>query len=314
MLLQISPRILAHSASLGLILSAAALFSCVDPPKPAADPAKPTQQQPLYLGEDWASNSPGSTAPPATANPSSSPNANPSPAQAHTVWSLVLGTFTEPGHEDAAQQMIRDLPKVAPTVTGTRVHTTAKGSMVLYGKYTGRDDPAAKADQERLKAITYNGHPVFNRIILTRIDLRLTQGNLHPHDLLSARKAHPKVDPLYTLDVAIWVTDEKGANRQSYEAAQKSAEQYAAQLRARGLEAYFYHDDDHQWSTVTVGLFDRRAINAKSGLFSDAVVNIAKQFPARLMNGEPLIDLKDPKHPELGGTPQTPKLVLVPTM
>lgn len=286
------------------------------------------QHDDMYWGDDaFAQSSPyeggksrgsagQSSKKPAKPSPKAPESNQDDPPASRSTWSLVLGTFTEPGHEDAARQMIIDLPRIAPQAAGARVHTTFKGSMVVYGNYTGRDDPNAKADLERLKAINVNGTPVFNRIILTKLDLRLAQGQLHPFDLLAARKAHPKVDPMYTLDVAIWMSnnDHKAGDRVTYEEVKRKAEAFAAQLRAKNEEAYFYHDDDNQWSTVTVSLFDRRAIDQRSGLFSDEVTTLMRRFPARLVNGEPLIELKDPRDPKKGGTPQAPKLVLVPMM
>jgi hypothetical protein len=229
---------------------------------------------------------------------------------------LVLGTFTEGDHIAAAQRMIADMPRVAPQVQGARVHTTAKGSMVVYGRYDDREDPRAKQDQERLKQITANGRKVFNRVPLTRLDMRLTKGKLSPLDLLSARRAHPNVDPLYTLDVALWLTndDRKLGEIVTVDDVRQRAETYAKQLRAQGHEAYFYHDEANNRSIVTVGLFDRRAINQKSGLFSPDVTDLMKKFPVRLANGEPVETLKARFLPQLGTQPQTPVLVLVPTM
>ncbi|MCI0364305.1 MAG: hypothetical protein L0219_10510 [Phycisphaerales bacterium] len=267
-----------------------------------------------YFGEDWAAaadsrkkpadQKPGGT----TSDASRSDDA----ASSSSIWTLVLATFTDANHVTDAQNMLAQLPVVAREVVGARIHTSAKGSMVIYGQYSGRDDEAAKADIERLKRITHQNRQVFSRVILTHLDLRLVQAQLHPHDLLSARRLHPKVDPLYTLDVAIW--DDFDSGKISYDQIRRSAESYAAQLRAKGFEAYFYHDDANTRSIVTVGLFDRRAIHPTSGLYSQEVVDLISQFPARLANGEPVYEFKDKYRPKDGTKPQTPVLVLVPSM
>lgn len=286
-----------------------------DPPPPGSGSGKPQAK-------------PGKNPKPPTKGSGDAGNQNDDPTKpaespaATSMWTLVLGTFTAIGHQDAANQMLANLRLIAPQVTGARVYTTPKGSMVIYGSYTSRDDPAAKADEQRLKAITYQNHPVFNRVILTHLDLRLAQGDLSPLDLLSARKAHPKVDPLYTLDVAIWLTndDPKAADRITFAEVKKKAENYARQLRVQKFEAYFYHDDANQWSTVTVGLFDRRSIDSRSGLYSNEVTALVKRFPARLVNGEPVYQFANPReakkeHPDMSkAKPQTPRLVLVPSM
>jgi len=188
---------------------------------------------------------------------------------------------------------------------------------VIYGNYTGREDEAAKRDQEWLKAIKFQDRSVFNRVILTRLDLRLAQAQLHAHDLLSARRANPDTDPLYTLDVAIWMANPEAKSakeRLTYEQVKQKAESYTAEVRRRGDEAYFYHDDVNQWSVVTVGLFDRRAIDSRSGLYSAEVDALIRRFPVRLANGEPLMEFKNRLLPKQGTRPVMPKLVLVPTM
>jgi hypothetical protein len=226
-------------------------------------------------------------------------------------WVLVVGTFTENDHEAAAKNMIRGLKQIAPEVTGLSVHTNTKGSLVVHGNYAGRDDPKAERDQKWLKGIKHQNRNVFNRVMLTHIDLR-GEGQLHPYDLLSARRAHPKVNPLYTLDIALW--DDFGAGKMKFDEIRKKAEAYAGQLRKQGHEAYFYHDEVNQRSIVTVGLFDRKAINAKSGLFSYEVEQAMKKFPVRQVNGEELHEFKDKYNPRLGTEPQTPKLVEVPAL
>ena len=275
-------------------------------------------------GPTGAKSTPGSaTNAPAAKAPAAAPNVSAKtsdPSSSPYSWTLVLSTFTDPGHAEAAQRMVSELHKIAPQVTGTRVHTNSKGSMVVFGSYTGRDDPSAKADEERLKAVMYQGHQVFNRIMLAPLDTRAQQGQLHPYDLLSARRAHPNVDPLYTLDIGIWMAndDPKLGEKITFTEVKRKAEAYATQLRAQKYEAYFYHDEANKRSIVTVGLFDRRAINSVSGLYSDEVTDLVKKFPVRLANGEPMYQpIYKPTHDNralIGKQPQTPVLVLVPTM
>jgi hypothetical protein len=239
-----------------------------------------------------------------------------------SAWALVLGTFTGDGHETAAQTMIVNLRSVAPQLAaGSSVHITSKGSMVVYGRYSGRDDRRAKADLERIKAIEIRGRPLFNRVILTHLDQPTGNRQLNPHDLMAARQRYPDVDPLYTIDVGLW--DDFGSGKMSWDKIRASAQSQCESLRSRGFDAYFYHDEQNQRSMVTVGLFDRRAIHPTSGMFSDEVMTIMAQFPERLVNGEPLLELVDPyaQRPvdkKLREAPktkaQTPKLVLVPEM
>jgi hypothetical protein len=247
----------------------------------------------------------GKSAPPADA------------AAGETTWSLVVATFTEGDHSSAAQRMIAESRTFAPQVQGLRVHPTAKGSMVVYGHYAGRDDDQARNDIAWLKSIKYQNQPVFRRVIITQLDLRPLSGELSPHDLLSARRKHPKVNPLYTLDVAIW--DDFDSGQMTYEQIRRKAEAYAMQLRQQGHDAYFYHDNRNERSTVTVGLFDRTAIDSRSGLYSSAVKELIAKFPQRLVNGEPMFEYETPYENKRAKDarkiklkPQTPVLALVP--
>ena len=225
----------------------------------------------------------------------------------------MLGTFAEGDHEQAARTMLDELRRIAPDIArNSRVHTGSKGSIVIYGNYASRDDAQAKDDQERLKKVQYQNRPLFNRVILTRIDNRSMTSQFQPHDLLSVRQKYPKVDPLYTVDIAMW--DDLGAGKMTYDEIRRKAEAYCESLRAQKVEAYFYHDDENQRSIVTVGTFDRRAIHVDSGLFSPEVEAVMKKFPVRMVNGEPLNEFKDPYHPNEGVKPQSPKLVLVPEL
>lgn len=234
-----------------------------------------------------------------------------------SAWAVLLLTFTQGDHALAAQRAMAQFSTIAPQLRGARVHTTTKGSMVVYGSFASPDDPAAKSALDQVKQITHRGRSVFPRAILTQIDLRPPNAPRHPHDLRSARQRFPKVEPLYTLDVAIWVAADAPDQRSgalTYDECRRRAQAYAQQLRAQGLEAFFYHDDALQQSTATVGLFDRRAIDAKSGFYSSEVLELIRRHPVRLFNGEPLQVYKDPKLKTLGTQPQEPKLALVPPL
>jgi hypothetical protein len=65
---------------------------------------------------------------------------------------------------------------------------------------------------------------------------------------------------------------------------------------------------------VTVGLFDKTALDPQSGLYSYEVEQLLRRFPEHLVNGEPLMEPLDFKHPQLGTRLQKPRLVLVPKL
>ncbi|UCD74695.1 MAG: hypothetical protein JSV91_13015 [Phycisphaerales bacterium] len=233
------------------------------------------------------------------------------PATSGPVWTIVLETFATGDHLAAAQRMLRQLPAIDPLLAEARVHRAAEASMVVFGSYPAPDDPAAQYDLKTIKSITIGDRPVFARAMLSRVRPHAAQRQLKPFELITARQRYPNVDPLYTLDVAIWGTNFESGDL-SLQQVQSEAEAYARRLRTQGIDAYFHHDPDRGLSTVTVGLFDHRAIDAASGLYHPDVEAFLARFPARLVNGEPLQVYIDPQRPDLGTEPQRPRLVLVP--
>jgi hypothetical protein len=131
-----------------------------------------------------------------------------------------------------------------------------------------------------------------------------------PHDLRSLRAQFPNVRPLFTLQVAAWVT--LGAKDLDYADMREAAEKYCAELRAKGHESWFLHDEDTETSIVTVGHFDRRAYDPKSTLFAPEVEDMMRVFPANHVNGEPVLLLVDPRNPKGKTKPQPCRLVEVP--
>jgi len=226
-------------------------------------------------------------------------------------WSIVLQTFTRGDHRAAARNMRANLPRIEDWLADARVHHTSAGSMVVYGKYPGPDDPRAQADLQRIKSINQNGLG-FPRAMLTR--LRETgPRSFKRFELLAVRQTYPNIDPLYSLDIALWIADEQGGAR-ALQQAQAAAEAYAKQLRTQGIDAYFHHEPDRRMSNVTVGLFDHSAIDPATSIFSPLVQQYFNRFPRRLVNGESLDVYRDPRQPELGTTKQEPQLVLVPKL
>ena len=277
--------------------------------------ARATQPPPVRgadWGDDWRG--PDRARSGTGARPGSGRATADRPTQPTTFWTLVLQTFPHEGHRQAAATMVRELRMTIPQLTGARVHTTSSGSMVIYGTYESAEDPLAQRDKDTIKNIKIGNPPrqAFPRAMLTRIRLQPIAGIRNPHDLMALRQRHPNVDPLYTLQVAVWGDFDSGTLTLAQ--IHRKAESYTAQLRAQGLEAYFYHDDDKQLSIVTIGAFDRRAIDPQTSFFSPEVEALIKRFPKHLVNGEPLLEKRVDRNRRQTAQPQTPRLVEVPKM
>ena len=270
---------------------------------------RPTQARSADWGDDWRGSDRSRTD-----QARDTTGRRPAPARAGqptTIWTLVLQTFSQEGHRRAATTMVQELRAAAPQLAEARVHTTSSGSMVVYGNYQSAHDPAAQRDKKAVKQITINGRQAFARAMLTRIRLQPAPGTMHPFALMSVRQLHPKVDPLYTLQVAVWGDFDSG--KLTLDQIHRAAQAYASELRVQNLEAYFHHDDDQRLSIVTVGVFDRRAIDPQTGFFSPEVEALIRRFPKHLVNGEPLIEIKNRRDPR-NRQPQTPRLVEVPQL
>lgn len=261
----------------------------------------------LDLGEDWDISSPRPLTNPQRSTPSGSgTNAD----LISSNWALVLFTYTDQNHAATAQDAARRLRGLGSDFLSVRTHTTNMGSMVLFGSYMSREDPAVKVDMTRLRALANNGQRVFPQVILAHIEPEPSLESLSPYDLRVVRKLHPNARQLFTLDVAVWSTfDNPDLN---YDALKQQAEAYCRELRAGGYEAYFHHNESAKTSSVTVGVFGPDAVNPRSGIYSPQVMKALRAFPARLNNEEILQVPIDRFHPNRGTRPQTPALVEVP--
>ena len=270
----------------------------------------------LDLGDDWERSmaSPAGrrgTGPAAAATPTPTGAAPVTLAAAAPAgeWAIVLFTFTGLNHANEAVSAAARLRTIGPDFATVRSHTDDKGSMVLFGVYTSGDDPAAQTDLARLRAVPgRDGRRLFPRVMLSYIEP--PQAVISPLDLRSVRRTYGPDRVIYTLDIAVWIAPDDSKVR--YTDLRAQAEAYARQLRQRGFEAYFYHNERAQISSVTIGMFGQGAVDPQSGILSPEVQALARDFPARLNNGQPLLLPIDRFRPERGTRPQGPILVEVP--
>ena len=225
-----------------------------------------------------------------------------------TIWTVVLQTLADEGHEQMARMMLPQYAAMSPMLRSAQIIDTAKGSMIVYGNYSGPGDDAAQRDLKAIKNIQLaDGTRPLAGVILSRVTPNRA-GPIHPYDLANARRMYPEMRTLYTLQVAAWSDFETG--ELSLEEIHKRAEAYAAELRKRGLDAFFHHDDDKRISVVTIGLFGSSAIDSQSGLYHPDVEMLMRQFPKHMVNGEELQEFIHPKFQEKLGT-RTQKTMLV---
>ncbi len=231
-------------------------------------------------------------------------------------WSVLLQAFPASRGSDqaAAMELLRRMQPVDPRLRQAFIHTDSRGSMVLFGRHGAADDASAQADLAFIKEIRLGGQPLFPRAMLTRIRVVRDPSTIGPMELLSTRLANPEVRELFTFQVAVWGTfreyAERGQRTPDWDEVRRRAEAQVRDLRSRGYEAYYHHDDDKQLSMITIGVFDRTAFDAQAGLYLHPMLErLAREFTQHLVNGEPVVMRKAGQE-----IPQQPLLVMVPEL
>ena len=227
-------------------------------------------------------------------------------------YSIAVATFTGDSQMTAARSTLSMLVMQYPSIARRlQIRERSRGTVITYGQYTGFDDPTAKQDIDMLRSIpTAQGSPLFRQILLSKFRPPRSQQVLHPHDLWTVRREFPMIVPIYTLEVAVWGDFDSG--KFPRDRRRTAAQNYVSDLRAKGFDAYFYHNDDKELSSVTVGLFGFTAIDAETGFYSPEVEAVLARFPERLVNGQPILEYLNPNNPSLGTKVQRPCLAEVP--
>ena len=272
----------------------------------------------LDFGEDWDAVEQHLGGRPARSSGSTGsvglePSAQVAGAADRIGYGIVLGSFGSMEHGMEASQYQDRLSIVVPNLaSGLRTCTVAEGSLVVYGDYSGWRDPQAREDLKRLQDLTVNGQQLFSTAMLTEIKPARDPASIGEDELLWVRVQYPDIRVLYTLEVAIWSDFESGV--MTADQRRREAIGYARALRQQGFPAFHHHDEARNMSMVTIGIFDHSAIDASSGLKSAQVERLMLDFPQRMVNGEPLLTLYDPRDPSKGGRPQPPRLVEIPKL
>ncbi|MEM7227356.1 MAG: hypothetical protein AAF432_00930 [Planctomycetota bacterium] len=231
-------------------------------------------------------------------------------AEVRTGWTVLLKTFTNENHEAAAHTMRTTVTQIAPQLGEAYVQTTGESSLVAFGFFDEPTDEDAQAGLAAVKDTEFRGQKLFPLAMLSPIKIG-EEGDLHPYDLRVVRQTYPRIRDLYTLDIAVWGGFD--SDEWPRERVRQTAESFALQLRAKGEDAYFFHNDASGLSSVSVGVFDSRAYDAQSQMLSSEVRAVMKKFPYRLTNGEPLFMLEDPQNPEASRKiPQPSMLSVIP--
>ncbi len=228
-------------------------------------------------------------------------------------YGICVATFSDVNHRVEGNEYIRRLGLLLPGISEElSLYSESDNSMVLYGDYEGWNDPDVRDDTAKLRNVQIQGRKIFDTPILTEVTPPRDPATIDPIELLSLRLKYPEARTLYTVEIAVWGDFESG--ELPPDRRRRIAEEYARSLRSAGHKAWFHHDELKQMSTVTIGVFDHRAVDAASGIRSPAVECVVETFPMRLVNGEPLMIPVIRGDPGSGSRPQKPMLVEVPRL
>ena len=223
-------------------------------------------------------------------------------------WSIVLATAGGDTHPVQAAALRQQIASEYPALRSAFVRPQGRGSAIWFGRFESPTDPAAIRAKEMVRGLQRGGVPAFPRAFLSVLP---DDAPIGERDIRTLRLLYPNVDPLYSLEVAMWWTG--GSDQISYDEVRRSAEAYVEELRRAGQDAWYYHDPIKEMSAVTVGVFDKRAYDGRSTLYSPEVDALMKRFPVRRMNGEELMIEVTPGDPK-SRIPQACRLVSVPAL
>jgi len=223
-------------------------------------------------------------------------------------WSIVLATAGGDTHPVQAAALRQQIASEYPQLRAAFVRPQGRGSAIWFGRFESPTDPEAVRAKEMVRSLQRGGVPAFPRAFLSVLP---DDAPIGERDIRNLRLLYPNIDPLYSLEVAMWWTG--GSDQISYDEVRRSAESYVAELRRAGHDAWYYHDPIKEMSAVTVGVFDKRAYDGRSTLYSPEVDALMKQFPVRRMNGEEIMIEVTPGDPK-SRIPQACRLVSVPAL
>ena len=221
------------------------------------------------------------------------------------AWSIALLTITGEDHQATAKALKSQIAANHPELTPLFLDEVGggQGSAIFAGRFSSPKDPRCRALMEEIRQMTSaEGNRLFPRAMPGRPQ-SLVAASLHPHDLRTLRLGRRSSTPIYTLQIAQWGTF--GDDSILYDRCRAQAEAMARSLRARGLTAWFSHNDGRSLSSVNVGVFGPDAYDPRSTLFSPEVELLMQRFPQLQVNGEVLLDPRT-------GVARTPFLVEVP--
>lgn len=239
------------------------------PAAPQDDPGGRTDDPGLFPGDEPARGFPGGGGTGAV------------PDQV-AAWTIVISAVSaeNPGAGQAALDQVRlnGLPEA-------RLEVRGRGQFVVVGRFGDPTADAVQRELRRVRSIQVDGRlPYLFSFLAPPTQASLTGSNPQ-HDLRLAKQLFGR-GALYTLQVGIYGRPDRGLpTSEELREFRRAAERAAAQLRADGEAAFYYHDTYR--SSVTVGIFGVRDHDpsVRPALESFNLTETRARFPNNLLNG-----------------------------
>ncbi len=188
-------------------------------------------------------------------------------------WSIGLATFSGPTRVDAATAAAERFRAADRALAEAFVVARGDRSVVLLGEYASPSSREAIERLERVRSIRIDGEQPF----ATAFFVPPRSAAASDLDLRSARLDH-NADA--TLQVGAYGRiDRRAPTEKEIAEFRGLAEQAAAELRAQGEQAYYYHGPS--MSMVTVGALRYDDLESNPGILRA----LRERFPHNLLNG-----------------------------
>lgn len=190
-------------------------------------------------------------------------------------WAILLQTFEGSNRDKQASRLIDRLTLEVGMPDLWKAD--AKGKTNVYrGRYPDENSRAAKQDLRQTRLILFDGKRSFEHVDL--VNLSTGQASLRDGGAFDLRRYPGR----FTLQI--------GYYDEMFPEFRKAAEKAAAELRAQGEEAYFYHGPTI--SLITIGLFDDSDLAQVDGkvAYGPRIKEIQKRFPHNLGNGLTIVE------------------------
>lgn len=193
-------------------------------------------------------------------------------------WTIVLAAYSGADARQRAAAAAETI-RTRTNLPAVRVQDRGRGAAVVAGSYRSPADAAAQRDLARARDTTLDGQNPFTTAFLAPPVGDPDPGNL-PQYHLSRAFTEFGSQSRYTLQIAVYETPDAAEAR-------RAAEQAAAQLRADGEPAFYYHGPSR--SMVTLGAFTAAESGLENGLPGPVLAEFRRRHPYNLFNGRQLL-------------------------